>query len=277
MVRVPKLSQKRIVSFRRRVWSSYRQHRRDFPWRRTDNPYRITISEVMLQQTQAQRVAPKYEAFVRHFSNWQALARASASAVLRQWSGLGYNRRAVALRDLARAVVREHNGKLPRGQEALEALPGIGPATAAAIRAFAFGEQSVYLDTNVRGVYIYEFFPDVPTVSDAALVPLIQQTLVGRSAREWYYALLDYGAWLKASRPNPTRRSAHYVRAGAFEGSSRQLRGRIVAVLLAAGSMTRAQVVSALGVERDRVTVSLDALERDGLLRRQAGSFALAR
>lgn len=265
------------MRFRRLVWRVGVREYRDFPWRHTHDPYRTAVSEIMLQQTQAARVVPKYRALVRRLPTWRSLAHASAGDVLKLWSGLGYNRRALALRNLARVVVRGYRGRLPRSQEALEALPAIGPATAAAVRAFAFGEQSVYLDTNVRGVYIHEFFPRTRSVRDADIVPLVEQTFVRGRARTWYYALLDYGAWLKANRPNPTRRSAHVARASKFEGSTRQLRGRIVAVLLAEGTLTPGQVAAMLGTERRRVQVSLAALERDGLLRLSRGVCSLAR
>jgi len=248
-----------------------------FPWRQTHDPYRICVSEVMLQQTQAPRVAPRYVSFTRLFPSWPALAGASTHELLAAWSGLGYNRRALALRELAREVLRR-GGTLPSGQDELEELPGIGPATAAAIRAFAFEQQSVYLDTNVRGVYIHEFFPRRRKVRDDALVPLVEQTFVRGRAREWYYALLDYGAWLKSQRrsANPTRRSAHYHRAPTFVGSSRQLRGQIVRAMLVGGTMTSAQVAAALGVEERRVRASLESLKREGFLRRRRQAFALA-
>lgn len=257
---------------------------RDLPWRRTRDPYLIWLSEVMLQQTQVPRVEAHMPAWLERFPSVEALAAASAADVLDAWQGMGYNRRALALHTAAQRVVTEYDGVFPRETAALTALPGIGPATAQGIRSFAFDLPGVYLETNVRTVFLHHFFPDVPGVPDRELVPLIeaacpdapaaaryagaQGTVAGGGApfsdapnsqaaadpedpaqeaspyatpqdaddtpRAWYYALLDYGAYLKKAIPNPSRRSAGYTRQGRFEGSRRQKRAEVVRILLAA-------------------------------------------
>ena len=206
---------------------------RDLPWRYVDDPYAVLVSEVMLQQTQVARVKGRWERFLAMFPTIDALAAASTSDVLEQWQGLGYNRRALALKRTADFCSAEREGTLPRSAEELQELPGIGPATAAGVVAFAYDEPAVYLETNVRAVFLHELFPDCDRVPDARLRPLVAQSCPATDVRGWYYALLDYGAHLKATFANPTRRSAHYVRQGAFEGSRRQKRAELVRIVLA--------------------------------------------
>ncbi len=208
--------------------------RHDLPWRRTRDPYRILVSEVMLQQTQVSRVLAKYRKFLRAFPNLRALGRTPVAQVLRTWQGMGYNRRALYLKRLAEALLWDYNGRLPDEPTTLRRLPGIGPATAGAIAAFAFGRRVAFLETNIRRVYIHFFFPRRKRVRDAEILGKIWATLPRRNIREWYYGLMDYGA--VALRPaqgigNPNRRSAHYHRQPRFEGSRRQARGRILAAV----------------------------------------------
>lgn len=201
---------------------------RDLSWRRTRDPYRILISEVMLQQTQVSRVEDYYQKFMARFPDFGALARAKSADVLRLWQGLGYNRRALALHDLAKTVVREYGGALPRDREALEALPGIGSYTAGAVRTFAFNEQECFIETNIRRVFIHFFFPKRKKVNDREILPLITKTCPSERGltRKWYWALMDYGAMLGATmKKNPNRRSAHYAKQSKFSGSDRELRG----------------------------------------------------
>lgn len=217
---------------------------RDLPWRRTRDPYRIWLSEVMLQQTQVVRVEQKMPAWLQRFPSVEALAEAPAADVLQAWQGMGYNRRALALHAAAQAVVQEHGGTFPQDTVSLVALPGIGPATAQGIRAFAYDLPGVYLETNVRTVFLHHFFPDMEGVSDKELLPLVQASCPGPQApyaapqdaqdtpRSWYYALLDYGAYLKKQLPNPSRRSRLYARQSKFEGSRRQKRAALVRLLL---------------------------------------------
>lgn len=220
---------------------------RDLPWRDTRDPYAIWISEVMLQQTQVPRVLTRWERWLDRFPSVFALAEAPVADVLSEWQGMGYNRRALALKSAAEAVASDYDGVLPTGVKELCALPGIGPATAQGIRSFAYDLPGVYLETNVRTVFLHHFFPDVPAVPDRELVPLIARACPGPEGedfcaradesdtpRSWYYALLDYGAYLKKTVPNPSRRSSGYTKQSRFEGSRRQKRAALVRELLAA-------------------------------------------
>ncbi len=155
-----RLTAAQIHCFRKKINNHYDQNGRDLPWRRTRNPYRILVSEIMLQQTQVERVIEKYAVFIKTFPDFPSLAEAPLHTLLTVWQGLGYNRRALALRACAQKVVAEHQGKLPKEPEKLLALPGIGKYTAGAVAAFAFNEPIVFMDTNIRRVYIHEFFHD---------------------------------------------------------------------------------------------------------------------
>ena len=227
-----------LAAFRSLVLGRGRELYRDLPWRRTRDPYQIWISEVMLQQTQTTRVDGRWQRWLERFPTPVALATAEPADVLEEWQGLGYNRRALALHRAAQAVVAL-GGELPAETAALEALPGVGPATAAGIRAFAFDLPSVYLETNVRTVLLHELFPGEERVSDRTLVPILRATCPPDASdpaddpRTWYYALLDYGAYLKRTVPNPSRRSAGHARQSRFEGSHRQKRAELLRVLLA--------------------------------------------
>ena len=218
---------------------------RDLPWRRTYDPYAIWISEVMLQQTQVSRVDGRWQRWLERFPTVDALASAAPSDVLEEWQGLGYNRRALSVHRAAQAI-SEAGGVFPQDQKELVKLPGIGPATAAGIRAFAFNLHGVYLETNVRTVFLHELYPQAEGVPDSELVPLVELTCPASvedaaaetaetelTPRSWYYALLDYGAYLKKTIPNPSRRSKSHVKQSRFEGSHRQKRAELLRVLLA--------------------------------------------
>src|ERR1700690_4312355 len=214
-----------IFSFRKKIYGYYDQHGRDLPWRKTLNPYRVLVSEIMLQQTQVERVLEKYKEFLDAFPDFEALAHAPLPILLGIWQGMGYNRRALALKALAQKVVAEHRGKLPREPEKLIALPSIGPYTAGAIAAFAFNKSVVFMDTNIRRVYIHEFFHDRDDIHDDEILPLLEQTGDAGNPRKWYNALMDFGAMLKKENTHPNRKSAHYTKQSPFENSNRQVRG----------------------------------------------------
>ena len=207
---------------------------RDLPWRNIDDPYAVLVSEVMLQQTQVSRVKRYWSRWMELFPTVDALAAADTATVLEMWQGLGYNRRALALKRACEVCSADNGGLLPRTVDELVKLPGIGPATAAGVVAFAYDEPSVYIETNVRSVFLHELFPDREEVSDKQLVPYAADTCPSRGARAWYYALLDYGAHLKSQIANPSRRSKHYARQSKFEGSRREKRSFLLKQVLAA-------------------------------------------
>lgn len=210
------------ASFISEVLLAGKRYWRDLPWRNIDDPYAVLVSEVMLQQTQVARVKHYWERFLALLPTVDALAAASTAEVLELWQGLGYNRRALALKRAAEQCSSQFAGCLPDTASELEKLPGIGPATAAGVVAFAYNKPALYLETNVRAVFLHCLFPCRENVSDKEIAPYVAQTCPADNPRAWYYALLDYGAYLKRNFSNPNTRSAHYARQSAFAGSRRQ-------------------------------------------------------
>ena len=271
-----------LAAFRALVRERGQELFRDLPWRRTTDPYEILVSEVMLQQTQVVRVDGRWQRWLGRFPTIDALSAASVADVLEEWQGMGYNRRALSLLAAAR-MVSEQGGKLPSDEVALRALPGIGLATAAGVRAFAFNLPGVYLETNVRAVFLHELFPGRDAVPDRELVPLVEATCptgedLDDTPRSWYYALLDYGAYLKKTEINPSRRSAGHTRQSRFEGSRRQKRAELVRLLLAhpegASTELLARELSAVELEAGRCALEpafvdelLAELSREGFCR----------
>ncbi len=220
---------------------------------------------MMLQQTQVARVLAKYELFLARFPELPALAMAPLSVVLEVWQGLGYNRRALSLQRAAQTVIAEHEGRFPRSVSELRRLPGVGPATAAAVCVFAYGYPSVFIETNIRSAFLHHFFPGCVDVPDAHILPLIEATLDREDPRRWYYALMDYGVWLKKTNPNPSRRSRHHMTQTPFQGSRRQLRAQILRVMLATAPEARpsaeAGIDVAAGLDPAWVTAQLPGLD----------------
>lgn len=217
-----------ISSFQKKVWGFYSKNKRAFPWRETSNPYHILVSEIMLQQTQVNRVLPKYIEFLKQFPKIEDLAKVSNETVLRLWSGLGYNRRALYLKNAAEKLSQNPNYT----PENLSLLKGIGKNTAGAIYVFSFNKPYVFIETNIRRVFIHEFFPNREKVDDKGIMKLIQKTLDQKNPREWYYGLMDYGASLAKTEINPNRKSKQYAKQSTFEGSLRQTRGQILKILI---------------------------------------------
>ena len=270
------LSLSAIRTFRKNIYDYYRTEGRDLPWRETTDPYRILVSEVMLQQTQVERVIGKYGEFLAAFPDFQALADAALPRLLRLWQGMGYNRRALMLRLLAQKIIGEHQGVMPSDPEILIGLPGIGPYTQGAIMAFAFNKPAVFLDTNIRRVFIDAFFPTREKIRDEEIAPLVRQTLDTRNPRKWYNALMDYGAMLKQRRANPNKRSAHYSRQGPFENSDRQVRGRILKALVNGSPLSAVRIAQATGMDAERVKKNLVALEKEAFIERRGCRYLIS-
>ena len=252
--------------FRNRIYLFYRNNRRDLPWRNTHDPYRILVSEMMLQQTQVKRVLEIYPGFIEKFPDFAALNAAPVKDLLCGWQGLGYNRRALALKKTASRIIIEWNGNLPDDEKILCTLPGIGKATSAAIQAFAFGKPSLLIETNIRRVFIHCYFLDRPLVSDREILPLIKETLDHENPRDWYYALMDYGSYLGKTRENPNRRSRQYKKQSPFEGSNRQVRGRILSYLITKGNTLKMELYEELGLPSCRIDPVLDSLTAEGFI-----------
>ncbi len=257
------------------VWSYYKTHgRHNLPWRKTKNPYRIVVSEVMLQQTQVERVIPKYRAFLKLFPTVDALAQAPLGAVIIAWQGLGYNRRARMLHQCARAIMSHYGGKFPTTSSELMELPGIGRYTAGAVLAFAFNTATPFIETNIRSAYLHYFFKRKTATSDAEILLRIVQTLDHKRSREWYYALMDYGASIKKTFGNPNRQSKHYTKQSRFRGSDREIRGTILR-LLAHGEHTKIAIHKALAFESVRIDEQLGVLVREAMIVKSKNQFIL--
>jgi A/G-specific adenine glycosylase len=185
----------------------------------------------MLQQTKTTTVIGKFEQFLEVFPDLNTLAQAPLQQVLLTWQGMGYNRRALALKNIAHIIVSRFDGEIPSSPETLKALPGIGAYTASAIVALAFNLPTVFIETNIRTVFIHFFFKERNSITDREILPLVDRTLYRENPREWYYALFDYGAMLKKEKSN-NYMSAHYLKQTPFKGSNREIRSQILKVLL---------------------------------------------
>lgn len=262
-------------AFQHLIYSHYRATPRPMPWRDTHDPYRILISEIMLQQTRVERVKVKYDEFLVAYPTLSDLAAAPLVDVLRAWQGLGYNRRAIALKRCAEEIQTRFNGRFPSSISELESLPGIGPYTARAVAAFAFGIAEPCLETNIRTVCIHFFFHDRNRVTDREIMPLVAATIDHSNPREWYYALMDFGVMLKQRYTNPSRRGSQHVRQSRFEGSNRQLRSKMLRALLDNPGISLRSLSLLLGTGHEILEKNLAALEREGFLERIKKGFVV--
>lgn len=231
------MSQAEHQLFQETVWDYYGKHGRDLPWRHSESdgsfdPYKILVSELMLQQTQVTRVIPKYQEFLGQFPDVKTLAKAKLAAVLSAWNGLGYNRRAKYLRQAAQQIMAHQQGEFPKTLNALITLPGVGKNTAGAILAYAFNQPAVFVETNIRTVYIHHFFNDQFNVSDQQIITWLEQTIDKENPRLFFWTLMDYGAYLKQNVGNNISRSKHYKKQSVFNGSQRQIRGQVIRLLM---------------------------------------------
>ena len=269
------LTKEVINQFQDIIYDHYNRYGRKFPWRETDNPYHIVVSEFMLQQTQTHRVLTPYTTFITTFPDFPSLAAAPLQKVLACWRGLGYNRRALNLKKTAEIVTNQFDNRLPHDLETLKTFPGIGTATAAAIACFAFQKPVVFIETNIRTVYIYFFFQTRQKVKDTTLLPLVRQTRDTTNPRHWYYALMDYGVMLKKRHPFLNKKSAHYRKQPSFKGSNRQIRGLILKELVTK-TYTASELLSTLGCDPKRGKKILLQLEKEGFIKREGDTFSIA-
>jgi len=260
------------------VWNFYIEHgRHDLPWRKTKSPYRVHVSEAMLQQTQVLRVVPKYNTFIQSFPTVVALSDASLGEVLELWQGLGYNRRAKMLHACAQEIVSTYNSTYPRTYVELCTLPGIGPYTAGAVSAFAFNTPVAIIETNIRTVYTHHFYNNATDIDDKELVRIIESTLDIKNPREWYWALMDYGAYLKKEYGSINNQSKHYTKQSKFSGSDRQIRGALVRVLAESKfPVSRIVILKKLShLEDIRIDSQLEKLQAEGLVTKTKQSYHL--
>ena len=265
--------------FRNLIYSEYKKNGRSFPWReiKTVNPWGILVSEIMLQQTQTERVISYWKRWIEKWPDPDALCKAPLEDVLREWSGLGYNRRARYLKECACIISGEMGGIIPETPEVLAKLPGIGPYTAGAIACFAYNFPSVFIETNIRSVMLHFFFPEQDKVNDRELLPFIDAYLDKRNPRKWYWALMDYGAALKKQKKNPSRRSAHYNKQSVFSGSLRQIRGSLIRALVSLEPVTAEELRFRLDVktEEESFYKALDALCKESLVAEEDGKYKI--
>lgn len=270
-------------NFAKLVLTFYHAHgRHTLPWRVfpksvsvSVRAYRVLVSEVMLQQTQVERVIPYYERFIKTYPNPQRLAKAPLKDVLILWQGLGYNRRARMLHEAGKSVVEKCKGVMPVTYEELRTLPGVGDYTASAVMAFAYNKEAVLIETNIRTAITHHFFRTTESISDSDIRKVLKLLIPSTDVRGWYCALMDYGAHLKRSGININAKSAHYTKQKAFKGSVRELRGGILKALLATAK-TKKSLITLFGKERERASEeALEALSREGLVVKKRNSYML--
>lgn len=263
-----------LMTFKELIWEKSRELFRPMPWREDTQPYYVLVSEIMLQQTQVDRVIPKFLAFIEQFPTIQSLASAGLDEVLRLWSGLGYNRRAKFLHEAAKMVVHDFGGVFPNSAEELTKLPGVGANTAGAILAYSFNQPSVFIETNVRSVYFYHLFEGQEMVDDKILREVVTETVDHEHPREWYWALMDYGSFLKRSGAGLNNKSKHYKKQSPLKGSVREVRGMILKQLA-----TRPLSRQALQKQftDDRFDLALTGLLKDGLVQETNDTIQLTK
>ena len=261
--------------FKELIWQKGRDLYRDMPWRADTRPYYVLVSELMLQQTQVARVIPKFEEFISSFPTESVLAAASLADVLRHWQGLGYNRRAKYLHQAAKRIVQEFDGVFPTDAKDILSLPGVGKNTLGAVQAYAFNQQSVFIETNIRTVYIHHFFDGEFEVDDTKILELVKATLDLEHPREFYWALMDYGSWLKSNGVKNVSRSKQYKKQSPLEGSVRQVRGQVLRVL-SSTNMTAAELERVLNAD-ERFGPAIDGLLKDGLISVNSDTYHLTK
>lgn len=269
--------------FRKEVWDYYKKHgRSELPWRllpkdKDGNPdaYKILVSEMMLQQTQVERVIPYYKNFIKKYPSVRTLAKAPLSDVLTMWQGLGYNRRAKFLHGASKYIVEVYKGKIPTDAAELESIWGIGPYTARAVMTFAYNHNAVFIETNIRTGIIHHFFKDKEDVTDEKITEILKRVLPHGQARAWYSALMDYGAHLKRSGVKTNTQVKGYTKQSKFTGSRREVRGAILRKLTESPT-TKQQLLKLLPKERElQMLEVLDHLTKEGMIQKNKAKYQL--
>jgi len=270
------IDKKKLKQLQKTVWNYFEEHgRHTLPWRKTKNPYHILVSEVMLQQTQVVRVVPMYREFLKRFPTIQSLATAPLRDVLVAWQGLGYNRRAQALHKLAGVIMKEYKGSIPTTYEILLELPGIGPYTASAVSVFAYNTPFPMVETNIRTVFFYHLFTHQEKVSDTELLEVSRILIDSKRPREWYWALMDYGAYLKGQGVRSNMKSKHYTPQSKFNGSDREVRGAIVRALTQRSYANEKEIIRLTKIASARVRLQLSKLEKEGMITKKNNTWSL--
>ncbi len=264
-----------MKSFQKKVWNFYVVYgRHNLLWRPPQlkvkngkiDMYAIMVSEIMLQQTQVSRVLPKFEMWMKQFPNIEALARASRKDVLMLWQGLGYTRRAKFLHEAAQKIAKDG---VPKNTEELENLPGIGHYTARAIATFAWNQSHDFVETNIRTVYINHFFKNKEVIVDGDILNLVEQTLDADEPREWMYAIMDYGSYLKSQGKAHNARAKSFTRQSKFKGSVREVRGSIMKFFIEKETLTpKDQKEFEKRFDIEKVQKALEGLIKDNLIMR---------
>jgi A/G-specific adenine glycosylase len=263
--------------FQKIVWKFYTEHgRHTLPWRKTHDAYKVLVSELMLQQTQVERVIPYYKEWLKKYPNVTALATASLADVLISWQGLGYNRRAKMLHEAAKNVVQEYKGKMPKTVEELEALPGVGSYTARAVAAFAYNQPVIFIETNIRTAVVHHFFADRTGIPDSEVMTVLEKaTPKNHDSREWHAALMDYGAHLKRSGIRINAKSKGYTKQSSFLGSAREVRGAVLRAL-AQKPVTKGALIKLFPSDRrEQVETQIVKLQKEGLIQKTGSLFHL--
>ena len=263
-----------IVEFNTLLSNFYLKEKRILAWREQIDPYHVVLTELMLQQTQVPRVQEKFPLFIQTFPTFESLAQADMVSILAKWQGMGYNRRAKYLKDIATIVENTYNGKVPEDPDLLDDMPGIGPATARSIVTYIYNKPELFIETNVRRVFIHHFFQGTSDIDDSDIYPILQKAIDTVNPREWYYAIMDYGTYLAKQVTNPNRKSKHYAKQSTFEGSKRQVRGAIIRELVKEPLKAEA-LVKLLGFEKKRTYDVLKDLENERFIIKKNGKYKI--
>jgi len=262
-----------LDAFKKMVWDYYRNHFRSMPWRSDTNPYYVMVSELMLQQTQVQRVLVKFDEFITRFPTIHALANATLSEVLETWIGLGYNRRAKFLKHSADIIVNDLQVQFPNCMEDWIKLPGFGKNTASAVLVYSQNEPLIFIETNIRTVFIHHFFQNEISVNDKDIVALVRETLDIKNPREWYWALMDYGTYLKKEHGNLSRKSSSYATQSKFEGSFRQKRAKVLKEIVKRKVVSFEELLQITNYSSEILTSAIEKLVEEEFIGGANGQF----